>query len=307
VHVAVLANLGAAREVGEALALGAEGCGLLRTEFLFLDRGDAPSEDEQYEHYRRILDALAPRPLTIRTMDTGGDKPLGYLPLPEEENPALGLRGLRTSLAYPQLLRTQLRAILRLRSPQARILLPMVTDLGDMRAARSLLRECAEELHVAQLPLLGAMIETPASALLATQLLREADFLSIGTNDLSQYTLAIDRGHAQLSSRLDALHPAVLRLIGSVAAAGEARGREVAVCGGLASDPEAVALLVGLGIRELSAVPRAIPAQKRILRGLDAGSCRELARRALELEDAGAVRALVASWPGASQPMEVKP
>jgi phosphoenolpyruvate-protein phosphotransferase len=307
VHVAVLANLGAAREVGEALALGAEGCGLLRTEFLFLDRGDAPSEDEQYEHYRRILDALAPRPLTIRTMDTGGDKPLGYLPLPEEENPALGLRGLRTSLAYPQLLRTQLRAILRLRSPQARILLPMVTDLGDMRAARSLLRECAEELHVAQLPLLGAMIETPASALLATQLLREADFLSIGTNDLSQYTLAIDRGHAQLSSRLDALHPAVLRLIGSVAAAGDARGREVAVCGGLASDPEAVALLVGLGIRELSAVPRAIPAQKRILRGLDAGSCRELARRALELEDAGAVRALVASWPGATQPMEVKP
>lgn len=306
-HVAVHANLGAASEVAEALRLGAEGCGLLRTEFLFLDRGDAPSEDEQYEHYRRILDALAPLPLTIRTMDTGGDKPLAYLPLPEEENPALGLRGMRTSLAYPQLLRTQLRAILRLRSPQARILLPMVTDLGDLRAARSLLRECAEELHVAQLPMLGAMVETPASALLATQLLREADFLSIGTNDLSQYTLAIDRGHAQLSSRLDALHPAVLRLIGSVAAAGEARGREVAVCGGLASDPEAVAVLVGLGIRELSAVPRAIPAQKRILRGLDAGSCRELARRAMELEDAGAVRALVASWPGASHAMEVKP
>jgi phosphoenolpyruvate-protein kinase (PTS system EI component) len=151
------------------------------------------------------------------------------------------------------------------------------------------------------------MVETPAAAMLATQLLREADFLSIGSNDLSQYTLAIDRGHPQLSARLDALHPAVLRLIGSVAAAGEARGREVAVCGGLASDPDAVALLVGLGIRELSAVPATIPKLKRIVRGLDAGNCRELARRALELEDAGAVRALVASWPGASQEREVQP
>jgi len=307
VHVAVNANLGAAGEAALAIARGADGCGLLRTEFLFLERDTAPSEDEQFAQYRAIADQLAPRPLTIRTMDIGGDKPIAYLPLPPEENPALGLRGVRTSLAFPALLRAQLRAILRLRSPQVRILLPMVNDLSDLRAVRALLRECADELDIDALPPLGAMIETPASALLATQLLREADFLSIGTNDLSQYTLAIDRGHPELSARLDALHPAVLRLIGSVAAAGDARGREVAVCGGLASDPDAVALLVGLGIRELSAVPGTIPTQKRILRGLDMELCRELARRAMELEDAGAVRALVASWPGASQHVEVKP
>jgi phosphoenolpyruvate-protein kinase (PTS system EI component) len=256
--------------------------------------------------YRQISDRLAPRPLVIRTMDIGGDKPIPYLALPHEDNPALGLRGLRTSLAHVELLRTQLRAVLRLRSPHARLLLPMVNDLCELRAARAILRECADELGIEALPPLGVMVETPAAAMLATQLLREADFASIGSNDLSQYTLAIDRGHAQLSAKLDALHPAVLRLIGSVAAAGEMRGREVAVCGGLASDPEAVALLVGLGIRELSAVPAAIPKLKRIVRSLDAANCRELARRAMELEDAGAVRALVASWPGASQEREVE-
>jgi len=306
VHVAVNANLGAASEAALAIERGADGCGLLRTEFLFVERDTAPTEDEQFAQYRLIADALAPRPLTIRTMDIGGDKPIPYLPLPPEENPALGLRGLRTSLAFPDMLRAQLRAILRLRSAQVRILLPMVNDLGELRAARALLRECADDLGIDALPPLGVMIETPPAALLARRRLREADFLSIGTNDLSQSTLAIDRGHPQLSAKLDALHPAVLRLIGSTAAAGEARGREVAVCGGLASDPEAVALLVGLGIRELSAVPGTIPTQKRILRGLDLSSCRELARRAMEMEDAEAVRALVASWPGASQQVEVQ-
>ena len=306
VHVSVCANLGAVAEASLAAERGADGCGLLRTEFLYLDRATPPGEDEQFALYRQISDRLAPRPVTIRTMDIGGDKPIPYLPLPAEENPALGLRGLRTSLAHPELLRTQLRAVLRLRSPQCRLLLPMVNDLSDLRAARAVLRECADELGIEALPAVGAMVETPAAAMLATQLLREADFLSIGSNDLSQYTLAIDRGHPELSARLDALHPAVLRLIGSVAAAGEARGREVAVCGGLASDPDAVALLVGLGIRELSAVPALVPKLKRIVRGLDASSCRELARRAMELEDAGAVRALVASWPGGNLEQEVQ-
>jgi phosphoenolpyruvate-protein phosphotransferase len=306
VHVSVYANLGAVAEAAIAAQHGADGCGLLRTEFLYLDRASPPGEDEQFALYRQISDRLAPRPLVIRTMDIGGDKPIPYLALPHEDNPALGLRGLRTSLAHVELLRTQLRAVLRLRSPHARLLLPMVNDLCELRAARAILRECADELGIEALPPLGVMVETPAAAMLATQLLREADFASIGSNDLSQYTLAIDRGHAQLSAKLDALHPAVLRLIGSVAAAGEMRGREVAVCGGLASDPEAVALLVGLGIRELSAVPAAIPKLKRIVRSLDAANCRELARRAMELEDAGAVRALVASWPGASQEREVE-
>jgi phosphoenolpyruvate-protein phosphotransferase len=295
VHVAVFANLGAVHEARAAVTRGAEGCGLLRTEFLFLQRQSPPGEDEQFEQYRQIRDALAPRVLTIRTMDIGGDKPIPYLPLPAEDNPALGLRGLRTSLAHPALLRTQLRAILRLRSPDTcRILLPMVTDQGDLRAVRAMLRECADELGIPELPRLGAMVETPASALLAEQLLEEADFLSIGSNDLSQYVLAMDRGHPQLSARLDALHPAVLRLIESVAARGAARGREVAVCGGLGSDPQAIALLVGLGIREVSAVPGAIPRIKRIIRSLDVVHCRELARQAMNLTDAAAVRQLVA-------------
>jgi phosphoenolpyruvate-protein phosphotransferase len=297
VPVRVCANLGAVEEASVAVAKGADGCGLLRTEFLFLQRQSAPGEDEQFECYRKIRDALAPRPLTIRTMDIGGDKPIPYLRLPAEENPALGLRGLRTSLARPDLLREQLRAILRLESPATcKLMLPMVTDVGELRAVRAVLRECADELGISALPKLGAMVETPASALLADQLLLDADFLSIGTNDLSQYVLAMDRGHAVLAARLDALHPAVLRLIESVAAAGHARDREVAVCGGLGSDPEAIALLIGLGIREVSAVPNAIPEIKRIIRSLDAGACRELARQALTLTDAAAVRRLVADW-----------
>jgi phosphoenolpyruvate-protein phosphotransferase len=293
-RIAVKANLGAFAEAAGAVARGAEGCGLLRTEFLFLERMDAPGEDEQHAEYRRILDALAPRPLTIRTLDHGGDKPIPYLPLPAEDNPALGLRGLRTGLAHPLLLETQLRAILRLREPErVRILLPMVTEPGDLRTVRALLRRGAQELGIDTLPPLGAMIETPASALLAEAILREADFLSIGSNDLSQYTLAMDRGHPQLSARLDALHPAVLRLVEMVATAAREQGREVAVCGGLASDPEAIALLLGLGVRELSAVPGFIPQLKRILRGLDIDACRALALEALRLEDAASVRKLV--------------
>lgn len=297
VAVQVRANLGAADEAMAAIGQGADGCGLLRTEFLFLQRQTAPGEDEQLEQYRTIRDVLAPRSLTIRTMDIGGDKPIPYLRLPAEDNPALGLRGLRTSLAQPALLRTQLRAILRLGSPETcKIMLPMVTDLGDLRTVRALLRECADELGIDSLPRLGAMVETPASALLADQLLLEADFLSIGTNDLSQYVLAMDRGHPQLAARLDALHPAVLRLIKSVAMAGQACGRPVAVCGGLGSDPDAIALLVGLGIVEVSAVPGVIPEIKRVVRSLDAAACRELAAAALTLADASAVRQLVADW-----------
>ncbi len=293
VAISVFANLGAASEAALAVTRGAEGCGLLRSEFLFLQRQQPPDEDEQRREYQSILDAMAGRLLTIRTLDIGGDKPIPYLPLPREDNPALGLRGLRTSLAWPDLLKTQLRAILQLRPlTQCRVLLPMVTDIDDIRSVRALMAACQRELGIQLAPALGAMIETPASALLADQLLSEADFLSIGTNDLSQYVLAMDRGHPELAARLDALHPAVLRLIGSVAAMGHARGREVAVCGGLGSDVDAIALLIGLGIREISAVPTAIPELKRIIRSLHSGACRELARKALTLTSARAVRAL---------------
>ena len=295
-RISVVANLGAQSETSAAVAFGAEGCGLLRTEFLFLDRRTPPTEDEQWHEYQQIADGLGSRPLTIRTMDIGGDKPIPYLPLPAEENPAIGLRGLRTSLWRPELLKTQLRAILRVRGESAcRILLPMVTDVSDLRSARAILDECRADLGITTSPDLGAMIETPASALLVDSLLAECDFLSIGTNDLSQYVLAMDRGHPALAPRLDALHPAVLTLIGSVAAAGHRHGKHVAVCGGLASDPAAIPILIGLGIEELSTVPAMIPRIKRIVRGLDVTACRSLAARALALPDAAAVRELIAS------------
>jgi phosphoenolpyruvate-protein kinase (PTS system EI component) len=294
VRVRVNANLGSVDEAAPAVANGAEGCGLLRTEFLYLDRREAPGEDEQAAEYQRVAAALDGRPLAIRTMDIGGDKPIAYLPLPPEDNPALGLRGVRASLREPGLLRTQVRAILRVRPEgQCRILLPMVTDAGEVRAIRALAEECARELGVGA-PAIGAMIETPAAALLADRLAQAADFLSIGTNDLAQYTLAIDRAHPELALRLDALHPAVLRLIALVADAAEARGKPVSICGALASDVDALPILVGLGVHEVSAAPSTIPRLKRTARLLDAAECREAARRALELATAAEVRDLAA-------------
>lgn len=297
VAISVFANLGALAEVSGAVTNGADGCGLLRTEFLFLDRRDAPDEDEQARQYQAIATALQGRPLTIRTLDIGGDKPIPYLPLPREDNPALGLRGLRTSLWKPELLRAQLRAILRVHpSGQCRILLPMVTDLDDVRTVRKVLDDIRVEMELATSPALGVMIETPASALLADQLLREVDFLSVGTNDLSQYVLAMDRGHAELAAKLDALHPGVLRLIATAAKAANAAGKEIAVCGGLASDPVAVPILVGLGIHELSVVPSLVPRIKGVVRGIEASASMELARQALEQTTAPAVRSLVERW-----------
>lgn len=293
-RIEVYANLGSLGDARSARDAGAEGCGLLRTEFLFLDRREAPTEDEQAAAYQAIASALDGRPLTIRTLDIGGDKPIAYLPLPAEENPALGLRGVRTSLWRPDLLRAQLRAILRVVPlAQVRILLPMVTDVSEIRTIRALIDEGRDELEIEAMPALGAMIETPASAMLADQLAAEVDFLSIGTNDLSQYTLAMDRGHPELAGKLDALHPAVLRLIGAAAKAGIAAGKEVAVCGSLGSDLSAIPILVGLGVHEISAVPASIPRIKRTLRSLDIGACRELARRALALPTAEAVRNLM--------------
>jgi phosphocarrier protein FPr/phosphocarrier protein len=293
IRIEVFANIGSLADADAAVQNGAEGCGLLRTEFLFLDRQSPPSEAEQSAAYAAIAAALGSRPLTIRTLDAGGDKPIAYLPLPPEENPALGLRGVRTGLAYPQLLRTQLRAVLALRArSRCRLLLPMITDVSDLVAVRAVLDEVRRELGGGDIKV-GVMIETPASALLAESLAEAADFLSIGTNDLTQYTLAMDRGHPQLAARLDALHPAVLRLIARTAAAARARGRDCAVCGGLASEPLAAPLLVGLGVNELSAVPAVIPRLKARIGGIAMADCRELARQALEADSAAAVRELL--------------
>jgi multiphosphoryl transfer protein len=298
-RIEVFANLGNIQDAAAAVAYGAEGCGLLRTEFLFLDRETAPDENEQLAAYQGIAAALGSRPLILRLMDVGGDKPLRYLPLPPEENPALGLRGVRTALARPDLLRTQLRAALRVQpAGRVRLLIPMITDVAEIAAVRGLVKELLAELQLRGPVELGAMIETPAAALMASRLMAEADFLSIGSNDLTQYTLAMDRGHPQLAARTDALHPAVLKLIATAAAAGTAAGKMVAVCGGMAADRLAVPLLLGFGARELSVVPAAVPAIKRQIRTLAIGACRELAMNCLDLASAADVRALVTRMAG---------
>jgi multiphosphoryl transfer protein len=294
-RVEIFANLGNVLDAAAAVVNGAEGCGLLRTEFLFIDRDTAPGEGEQLAAYHGIAAALGPRPLILRLMDVGGDKPLHYLPLPVEQNPALGLRGIRTALARPDLLRIQLRAALRVEpAGSVRLLIPMVTDVAEILAVRALIDELKAELGIRDHVELGAMIETPAAALTASILVREVDFLSIGSNDLTQYTLAMDRGHPQLAGRTDALHPAVLKLIAAAASAGVAAGKLVAVCGGAAADPLAVPILLGLGVRELSVVPTAVPATKRQVRALRMSDCHDLAIRCLDLASPAEVRALVA-------------
>lgn len=291
-RIELFANLaGNPADTRQAVEQGAEGCGLLRTEFLFLDRETAPTRAEQLHSYQQVADQLGARPLVIRTLDVGGDKPIAYLPMPPEENPALGLRGIRTSLARPDLLDVQLEALLAVR-PAVRILLPMITDAAEFAHVRARLDELRRAAGL-PMPQLGAMIETPAAAMLAGQIAAVADFLSIGTNDLAQYTLAMDRTHPALAARIDGVHPAVLRLIEATTRGAAQHSRPVAVCGGLASDPEAVPLLLGLGVTELSVVPSLVPRVKAQVCALGLAQCRELAARALEQHTAADVRALV--------------
>lgn len=292
-RIEVLANLASIAEAEQALAEGAEGCGLLRTEFLFQNRSAAPSEDEQAEEYQAIADALDGRPLAIRTLDAGGDKPIAYLPLPREENPLLGLRGLRASLRFPELLRDQLAAILRVEPAlQCRILLPMITEPREIRTVRKIVDALAAERRLKIRIPVGAMIETPASVVLAQAIAREADFLSIGTNDLAQYTLAMDRAHPEFASTFEFFHPVVLHQIAAVCSAARESGRTVSVCGSLASDLRAVPFLIGLGVRTLSAVTNVIPELKAVVRQLSTESCSELAQSALTRDDAESLRQL---------------
>jgi phosphocarrier protein FPr/phosphocarrier protein len=298
-RVEVFANVGSTGDALAGVENGAEGCGLLRTEFLFIDRDTAPSEEEQLTAYQSIANALGGRPLILRMMDVGGDKPLRYLPLPAEPNPALGLRGVRTALSHPELMRTQLRAALRV-TPRGitRVLIPMVTDRSEILEVRKVVEQLGRELKLDGPVVLGAMIETPAAALTAATVLQEVDFLSIGSNDLTQYTLAMDRGHAALARRTDALHPAVLQLIAAAGRAGESAGKLVAVCGGVAADRSAVPILLGLGVRELSVVPAAIPAVKHQISELNITDCQAIARRCLDLGSASEVRSLVEQYIG---------
>ena len=294
-HVEIVANIGSQEDAEKAVELGAEGVGLLRSEFLYMDRVNEPSIEEQTKVYEGILGAMGKeRPVIIRTMDVGGDKPLAYLPLPKEENPFLGERGVRIGINRPAILRKQVRAILKAaHAGHARIMFPMIASLIEFRAVKKVVLEEQEKLGVKKVEI-GIMIEVPSAALLADQFAKEVDFFSIGTNDLTQYTLAVDRGHPRLASMVDGLHPAVLRLIDMTVKAANREGKWTGICGSLASDPQAVPVLTGLGVQELSVSVPALPEVKAKVRELSYAKCQELAVKALEQDSAEAVRKLTA-------------
>jgi phosphocarrier protein FPr len=296
-RVRVEANVNRPAEAAEAARQGADGVGLLRTEFLFVDRDAPPGEDEQVRSLRAVAEAMNGRPVTVRALDVGGDKPLRYVPMPSEANPFLGVRGIRVLLRQPDLFRTQLRAALRAAADAPlKLLLPMVATPQEVADARGLAEAAREGLGREGVPCaasleVGVMIETPASALAARRLADEADFFSIGTNDLTQYTMAVDRGHDALTGLGDALHPPVLRLVHRVAEVGVEAEVPVSVCGEMAADRLAVPLLVGLGVCRLSVVPPAVPRTKAAVRAFDLADARDLATDALRLAGAQAVRA----------------
>jgi len=301
----VVANIGAVEEAAIALEYGAEGVGLLRTEFLYLNRRTAPTEEDHLAVYTAILRAMGSRPVVARTMDIGGDKPVPYLDLPKESNPFLGWRAIRISLQRTELFAVQLRALLRA-SPghDLRIMFPMIASPEELRAAKAELERARRDVASAGHPVatslqVGMMVEVPSAAVLADQFAREADFFSIGTNDLTQYTLAADRTNERVAYLSDACHPAVLRQIKSVVQAAHAAGRWVGVCGELAGDPEAVPLLLGLDLDELSMAPVAIPAAKASIRRWSWAAAQQLAARALDADSATAVRNLVRASPPA--------
>ena len=269
-RIEVAANLGSASEAEEALGWGAEGVGLFRSEFLFMQRSELPSEDEQYETYASVARAFGDKPVIVRTLDVGGDKDLPGVEQPQEENPFLGWRGIRMSLDVPELFKPQLRAILRASSRgNLKVMFPMVVDVAELRAARKVLDECRDELEAEGVevgdPDVGVMIETPAAALRAADLAPEVAFFSVGTNDLVQYTLAADRGNPRLSRLQGADHPAVLDLIRTTCQAAREAGIWVGVCGEAASDPALIPRLVAMGVTELSMSAPSIPRAKKVV------------------------------------------
>jgi len=299
-RVEVFANIGGTNDARAALKNGAEGVGLLRTEFLFLTRETAPSEEEQFLLLHEIFETMGDqRPVTTRTLDVGGDKELPYIQLPEEPNPFLGVRALRLSLTRPDLFLTQIRSILRAADGfPCRIMFPMVADLEEVRKARAWVEKAHSELQAENKPHawpveLGIMVEIPSAALLAPVLAQEVDFFSIGTNDLTQYTLAAERGNPALSHLADGLHPAILKLIAEVVEASHQAGKWTGICGELGGDPEATAILVGLGVDELSLNSAGIPRIKSIIRDLIMETAQALASQALQCKTSAEVRQLV--------------
>jgi phosphocarrier protein FPr len=300
-RIEVSANVGSPEDIPAALDAGCDGVGLFRTEFLFMQRESMPTENEQEAEYRRAAERLGARPMLVRTLDVGADKPLPYLDLPHEANPFLGVRGIRLGLERPELLTIQLRAIMRVAVDHPiSVMFPMIASLDELRAARAAVDAAREDLEQERVRVpdtfpIGVMIEVPAAALTAAVLAPEVDFFSIGTNDLTQYVMAADRGNGRVAALSDPLHPAVLRVIASTTEAAEAHGIWAGVCGELAGDPLATPLLLGLGVRELSMSARAIPAVKHAVRMTDFARARALADDALSLATGPEVRTLLHS------------
>jgi phosphotransferase system enzyme I (PtsI) len=292
VLVRMLANVDKVEEIPDALRYGAEGIGLYRTEFLFMNRSDLPSEDEQYEAYRAVLEGIAPRSAVIRSLDLGGEKVPSGLEIAEEPNPALGLRGVRMSIARPELFRSQLRALVRASEHgRLKIMVPMISSLSEVLFAREQFTRVVGELGVDVSGVeLGVMIETPAAAMISDLIVPHADFLSIGTNDLMQYTLAVDRTNEHVSYLYEPLHPANLRLIQLVCQAGRRMGIVVGMCGEMAGDPLHSWILMALGVDELSMAAQSIPLLKKIIRESTAAEGRDLLSSVSSLGSAEEIR-----------------
>jgi phosphotransferase system enzyme I (PtsI) len=299
--VTLLANMEFREEIELVKQFGAEGVGLFRTEFLFLMHGFKDyTEEEQYSIYRDIVHAIAPNPTTFRLLDLGGDK---LLPVAHrEQNPFLGWRGIRILLDKPELLKPQLRALLRASmSGPVRILVPMISNLSEVRRIKALLEATKQELRDQRIPFdesvpMGIMVEVPSVALMADQYAREVDFFSIGTNDLTQYILAVDRGNDLVSDRYEELDPAVLAMIARTTAAADEAGIPVSICGEMASDPLATAILIGLGLSSLSASPTFLPEIKRVIRSMQRIEAKTLAERVMRIYDPAERRKTLMDW-----------
>ncbi len=282
----ICANIGTPQEAQQAMKYGADGVGLFRSEFLFMDRDALPTEDEQFEAYRTAAQTMAGKPLIIRTLDVGGDKKLPTLELPQEDNPFLGFRAIRMTLSHPEIFRPQLRAILRAAAyGDVRVMFPMIGSMDQLREAKALLREQEQTLQAEGVPTgpvkVGMMVEIPAAAVLAEEFAKEVDFFSIGTNDLTQYTLAVERGNAAVAHLYAPEHPAVLRLIAMTAQAAAERHIPCGMCGEAAGDPKLAPAFVGMGVNELSMSPRRVPAVRKLLSGLTMDKCRQAAEKLL--------------------------
>jgi phosphoenolpyruvate-protein phosphotransferase len=298
-RILVSANMEIPAELETILERGADGIGLFRTEFFFMERHRAPSEAEQLEVYREVYRRISPRPLVVRVLDLGGDKAASYLGLNAERNPFLGLRGIRFLIAHPELFRTQLRAILRAgRGHPVRLLFPMVGSLSELRAAKSLVQSVERELlregeTPAPPPEIGVMIEVPSAVMMMDEMAAEAEFLSVGSNDLIQYLLAVDRNESSLSHLYQPHHPSVLRALEFITEAAHRRGKPVSLCGEMAGEPHSIPLLLGLGFKQLSVNPCQVPDIKETVRALDSVECRALVEEALRCHEAEEVNDLI--------------